>query len=168
MFYLKCLDPDKHRTHHYSKHISISSFRERGDLKMYTDEKLKRILEENKTIAVVGCSRDPKKPAHTVPKYMKEQGYEIIPVNPFADQILGEKVHKSLSEINKPIDIVDIFRPSEQCLEVVKEAVNLKPKVIWMQLGIKNEEAAQLAEKNGIEVIMDKCILVEHRNLIKK
>ena len=135
---------------------------------MYTDEKLKRILTESKTIAVVGCSRDPEKPAHTVPKYMKEQGYKIIPINPFADQILEEKVHKSLSEINEPVDIVNIFRPSEQCLEVVKEAVNLKPKVIWMQLGIKNEEAEQLAEKNGIEVIMDKCFYIEHKNLIKK
>ena len=135
---------------------------------MYTDEKLKKILQENKIIAVVGCSRDLKKAAHTVPKYMKEQGYKIIPVNPFADQILEEKVNKSLSEINQPIDIVNIFRPSDQCLEVVKEAVNLKPKVIWMQLGIKNEEAAQLAEKHGIETIMDKCILLEHMNLIKK
>jgi predicted CoA-binding protein len=139
---------------------------------MSTDEKLKGILEENNTIAVVGCSRDPKKAAHTVPKYMKEQGYKIIPINPFANQILEEKVHKSLSEINEPVDIVNIFRPSEQCLEVVKEAVKLKPKVIWMQLGIKNEEAAQLAEKNGekngIEVIMDKCFFIEHKNLIKK
>ena len=135
---------------------------------MYPDEKLKRILKDNKTIAVVGCSRDPKKAAHTVPKYMKEHGYKIIPVNPFADKILEEKVNKSLSEINEPVDIVNIFRPSEQCLEVVKEAVNLKPKVIWMQLGIKNEEAAQLAEKQGIETIMDKCILLEHKNLIKK
>jgi predicted CoA-binding protein len=135
---------------------------------MYTDEKLKRILEKNQKIAVVGCSRDPQKAAHTVPKYMKEQGYKIIPVNPFADLILEEKVHKSLSEINEPVDIINIFRPSEQCLEVVKEAVNLKPKVIWMQLGIKNEEAAQLAEKNGIEVVMDKCFYIEHKNLIKK
>ena len=135
---------------------------------MYTDEKLKKILQENKIIAVVGCSRDPQKAAHAVPKYMKEQGYNILPVNPFADQILEEKVYKSLSEINQPIDMVNIFRPSDQCLEVVKDAVNLKPKVIWMQLGIKNEEAAQLAEKHGIETIMDKCILVEHKNLIKK
>jgi predicted CoA-binding protein len=134
---------------------------------MYSDDKIKRILKENKTIAVVGCSRNPQKAAHTVPKYMKEHGYKIIPVNPFADQILEEKVHKSLSEITESIDIVNIFRPSEQCLEVVKEAVNLKPKVVWMQLGIKNEEAAQLAEKNGIEVIMDRCILLEHKNLIK-
>jgi predicted CoA-binding protein len=134
---------------------------------MYSDDKIKRILKENKTIAVVGCSRNPQKAAHTVPKYMKEHGYKILPVNPFADQILEEKVHKSLSEITESIDIVNIFRPSEQCLEVVKEAVNLKPKVVWMQLGIKNEEAAQLAEKNGIEVIMDRCILLEHKNLIK-
>jgi predicted CoA-binding protein len=135
---------------------------------MSTDEKLKRILEENNIIAVVGCSRDPEKPSHTVPKFMKEQGYKIIPVNPFADKILGVKVNKSLSEINEPVDMVNIFRPSEQCLEVVKEAVNLKPKVIWMQLGIKNEEAAQLAKKNGIEVIMDKCFYIEHKNLINK
>jgi predicted CoA-binding protein len=168
MSYLKYLDHNQYHTYHYSKHISISSFRERGELTMSTDEKLKRILEENNTIAVVGCSRDPEKPSHTVPKYMKEQGYKIIPINPFVDQILEEKVHKSLSEINEPVDIVNIFRPSEQCLEVVKEAVKLKPKVIWMQLGIKNEEAAQLAEKNGIEVIMDKCFFIEHKNLIKK
>jgi len=107
---------------------------------MYSDDKIKRILKENNTIAVVGCSRDPQKAAHTVPKYMKEHGYKIIPVNPFADQILEEKVHKSLSEITESIDIVNVFRPSEQCLEVVKEAVNLKPKVVWIQLGIKNEE----------------------------
>ena len=135
---------------------------------MNSEEKVKRILQDNKKIAVVGCSRDPEKPSHTVPRYMKEEGYKIIPVNPFADQILEEKVHKSLSEINEPIDIVNIFRPSEQCLEVVKEAVNLKPKVIWMQLGIKNEDAAKLAEENGIEVIMDKCFYIEHQNLIKK
>ncbi|WP_455279177.1 CoA-binding protein [[Eubacterium] cellulosolvens] len=134
---------------------------------MYSDDKIKRILKENKTIAVVGCSRDPQKAAHTVPKYMKEHGYKIIPVNPFADQILEEKARKSLSEITESIDLVNIFRPSEQCLEVVKEAVILKPKVVWMQLGIKNEEAAKLAEKNGIEVIMDRCILLEHKNLIK-
>ena len=118
-------------------------------------------------MAVVGCSRDQEKDAHRVPKYLKEHGYKIIPVNPSAEEILGEKVYKTLSEIKEPIDIVDVFRPSEECLDVAKEAVKINPKVIWMQLGIKNEEAAKLAEKNGIKVIMDRCIMIEHKRLIK-
>ncbi|MEW6456274.1 MAG: CoA-binding protein [Acidobacteriota bacterium] len=129
--------------------------------------KIKEILQKSKTIAIVGCSRDPEKDAHKVPKYLKEHGYKIIPINPSADEILGERVYKTLSEIKEPIDIVDIFRPSEECLGVVKEAIKIKPKVIWMQLGIKNEEAAKLAEKKGIEIVMDKCIMIEHKHLIK-
>jgi len=131
------------------------------------DIKIREILQKFKTIAVVGCSRDPEKEAHKVPKYLKEHGYKIIPVNPSAEEILGEKVYKTLSEIKEPIDIVDVFRPSEECLDVAKEAVKINPKVIWMQLGIKNEEAAKLAEKNGIKVIMDRCIMIEHKRLIK-
>jgi predicted CoA-binding protein len=134
---------------------------------MIDDKGLIEILKESKTIAIVGCSRDPKKAAHTVPKYLKDQGYRIIPVNPFAEEILGEKVYRTLSEIKNPIDIVNIFRPSEECLEVVKNTIKIKPKVIWMQLGIKNTEAAQLAEKSGIKVVMDKCMYIEHNNLIK-
>lgn len=134
---------------------------------MINDDKLMKILKEYNSIAVVGCSRDPKKAAYKVPKYLKEHGYEIIPVNPYADEILEEKVYKTLSEIEVPVDIIDIFRPSEECLEVVREAIKLKPKVIWMQLGIINMEAAKLAEKYGIKVIMDKCILIEHKRLFK-
>ena len=129
------------------------------------DEKIGKILIESKTIAVVGCSRDPEKDAHRVPKYLKEQGYKIIPVNPFADEILGEKVYKNVSEIKEPVDIVEIFRPSEDCLQVVKEAIKIKPKIIWMQLGIKNEEAAEFAEENGIKVVMDRCMMKEHQKL---
>jgi len=88
---------------------------------MIDDNDLKELLKKSKTIAIFGCSRDPKKAAHRVPKYLKEQGYEIIPVNPFADEILGIKVRKSLSEIGKSIDIVDIFRPSDECFQVIKE-----------------------------------------------
>jgi predicted CoA-binding protein len=132
---------------------------------MLSDKELKEILKSSKTIAVVGCSRDPEKEAHKVPKYLKEKGYKIIPVNPFAGEILGEKVYKNLSEIKEAVDIVDIFRPSEECLGIVKEAIKLKPKVIWMQLGIENKEAEKLAEENKIKVVMNKCIMKEHQKL---
>ena len=134
---------------------------------MIEDKELREILNESKTIAVVGCSRDPTKAAQTVPRYMKDQGYKIIPVNPFAEEILGEKVYRDLSEINDAVDIVNIFRPSEDCLEVVKEAVKIKPKAIWMQLGIRNTEAEKLAKKHGIKVVMDMCIYIEHKRLIE-
>jgi len=127
---------------------------------------IKKILESCKTIAVVGCSSNPEKAANRIPKYMKEHGYKIIPVNPNSENILNEKTYKSLSEIKENVDIVNIFRPSEECLEVVREAIRLKPKVIWMQLGIINEEAKKLAEKNGIKVVMDKCLMVEYKRLI--
>ncbi|MEW6455215.1 MAG: CoA-binding protein [Acidobacteriota bacterium] len=134
---------------------------------MMNDKEIKKILRESKTIAVVGCSRDLEKDAHKVPKYLKEHGYKIIPVNPFADEILGEKTCKILSEIEEPVDMVDIFRPSEECLQIAKEAIKIKPRVVWMQVGIRNEEAAKLAERNGIKVVMDKCIMIEHKRLIK-
>jgi predicted CoA-binding protein len=134
---------------------------------MLTDKELKEILRSSKTIAVVGCSRDPEKDAYKVPKYLKEKGYKIIPVNPFAEEILGEKVYKNLSEIKEEVDIVDIFRPSEECLGIVKEAIKLKPKVIWMQLGIENKEAEKLAKENKIKVVMNKCIMREHQRLFE-
>ncbi len=134
---------------------------------MVNNKELIKILRESKTIAIVGCSRDPEKDAHKVPKYLKEHGYKIIPVNPLADEILGEKVYKTISDIKEHIDIIDVFRPSEECLQVVREAIKLKPKVVWMQLGIENTEAAKLAEKSGIKVVMDKCIMIEYKRLIK-
>lgn len=134
-----------------------------------SDEEIKKILEESKTIAVVGCSREQEKDAHRIPKYLKERGYKIIPVNPFADEILGEKSYKALSEIKEKIDVIEIFRPSEDCLKIVEEVIKLKlkPNTIWMQLGIKNEEAAKLAEENGIRAVMNRCMMIEHRRLIK-
>jgi len=133
---------------------------------MDSDEELMKVLKESKTIAVVGCSRDPEKEAHRIPKYLKEHGYRIIPVNPFADKILGERVYKRLSDIKEPVDVIDVFRPSEECLDVVKDAIKIRPKAIWMQLGIKNKEAAELAKENGIKVVMDRCMMVEHRRMI--
>ena len=120
------------------------------------------ILKNSKTIAVVGCSSNPEKASNRIPKYMQGHGYKIIPVNPAADEILGEKCHKSLSEIKEKIDIVNIFRPSEECEAIVADAVKLKPKLIWLQLGIFNEKAGKIAEQHGIPIVMDKCIMVEH------
>ncbi|GIU71865.1 MAG: CoA-binding protein [Candidatus Nitrosocaldaceae archaeon] len=131
-----------------------------------SDEEIKDILKL-KRVAVVGISRDPNKAAHQVPKYLLEHGYDIIPVNPSADQILGRKCYKSLEEVEGEIDIVDIFRPSDQVMPVVKEAIKKKPKVIWMQLGIRNDEAAKEAEKHGIKVVQDRCMMEEHMRLYK-
>ncbi len=131
-----------------------------------SDEEIREILKL-KRVAVVGISRDPSKPAYQVPKYLLENGYEIIPVNPFADEILGKKCYKSLEDVREEIDIVDIFRPSEQVLPIVREAIKKKPRVIWMQLGIRNEEAANDAREHGIKVVQDKCMMEEHLRLIK-
>lgn len=126
---------------------------------------MKEILERYKSIAVVGCSTNPEKPAHYVPKYLQEKGYKIIPVNPFANDILGEKAYPSLIEVKDRFEIVEIFRPSEETPEIARQAVKKGAKVIWMQEGIKSEEAAKLAKKAGLEVIMDKCMLKEHKRL---
>jgi predicted CoA-binding protein len=133
---------------------------------MHEDNEIKKILTDYKNIAVVGASKDPSKASNDVLKYLKEHDYITFPVNPYADHILGEKVYHSLSEIKEPVDIVDIFRPRNEVYPIVEEALDLKPKVIWMQLGIENNKAARLAEKNGIEVIMNKCIMAEHKRLL--
>jgi len=130
----------------------------------HSDEEIKQIFSLKK-IAVVGMSRHTTKAAHFVPKYLTEQGFDITPVNPNTDEILGEKSYSSLSSIDHPIDIVDIFRPSEQVLSVVQDAIKLKPKVIWLQEGIHNSEAEELARSNGIMVIFNRCMLAEHQRL---
>ncbi|MEM2856903.1 MAG: CoA-binding protein [Candidatus Nitrosocaldaceae archaeon] len=127
---------------------------------------IKEILSY-KRVAVVGISRDESKAAHFVPKYLLEHGYDIIPINPFADEILGKKCYKSLDEVKEEIDIVDVFRPSDQVMQVVKEAIKKKPKAIWLQLGIKNEEASKEALRHGIKFIQDKCMMEEHIRLMK-
>jgi predicted CoA-binding protein len=133
---------------------------------MYKDNEIKKILTDYKNIAVVGASKDPSKASHDVLKYLKGHDYKTFPVNPYADNILGEKVYHSLSEIKEAVDIVDIFRPGNEVYPIVEEALDLKPKVIWMQLDIENNKAARLAEKNGIKVIMNKCIMAEHKRLL--
>ena len=131
------------------------------------DAQIRKILAESKTLAVVGCSRDPEKEAYKVPAYLQAHGYKIIPVNPFADEILGEKAVKSLADICEAVDLVDVFRPSADCLAVAQEALKMahRPKVFWMQTGIKNAEARALLEKAGILVVEDRCTKAEHGRL---
>ena len=120
------------------------------------------ILRTYKTIAVVGLSQDPEKDSYRVASYMKSNGYKIIPVNPTAYEILDEKCYGSLDEI-KEVEIVAIFRPAEEAGDIVDQAIRKKAKVVWMQLGIKNERAAEKARQAGLEVVMDKCTMVEHK-----
>lgn len=131
-----------------------------------SDEEIRRILTSSRYVAVVGMSRDPSKAAHYVPKYLIERGYVIYPVNPSAESILGLKVYKSLLDVPKPIDIVDVFRPSDQVGPVAEEAVKVRPRVFWLQEGIYNAEAVELVRRNGILPVWNRCMMREHRRLI--
>ena len=139
-----------------------------------TKDDVKDILTKYRTVAVVGVSRDPSKDSHRVAEYLQSQGFRVIPVNPTADEVLGEKCYKNLLEmpadVQKTIEIVDIFRPSSETPAIVEQAVKLKerhdkPYVIWMQLGIINEQAAETARQAGIVVVMNKCMMQEHSKL---
>ena len=139
-----------------------------------SQNQIKDILKKYRVIAVVGLSKDPEKYSHIVSAYLKQHGYRIIPVNPSAEEVLGEKSYKSLldipPEIQKTIEIVDIFRPPEDVPPIVEQAIKLKqtygkPFVVWMQLGIVNEKAAEAAERAGLTVVMDRCLMIEHHRL---
>ena len=133
---------------------------------MTDDRLLREILTRYKRIAVVGMSKNPEKEAHTVPKYMIERGYDVVPVNPTATEILGRKSYPNLSSVPGGYDIVDVFRPSPDVPAVVDEAIkDGRGKVIWTQLGIWNDEAAKKAEKAGFIVIQSRCIRTEHLRL---
>lgn len=135
-----------------------------GEEQNYT----KKVLEESHTIAMVGLSPSEDKPSNGVAKYLKKAGYRVIPVNPGYEEILGEKSYKSLSEIPDKVDVVDIFMRADKLLPIVEEAVKIKPKYIWLQLGILNEDAKVIAEKNGIGFVMDKCMKQEHAKHFRK
>ena len=135
---------------------------------------INEILTKYRTIAVVGLSRDPKKDSYKVSSYLKTKGYTIIPLNPYADRILGEKSYKGFFdmpfELQKKIEIVDIFRPSNFISVIVDEAIKLRhkhgsPYVIWMQLNIINDAASQKARNSGFTVIMNRCMMIEHSRL---
>ena len=117
------------------------------------------------TIAVVGMSPKPERPSHYVSIYMKGQGYNIIPVNPGHNEIAGIKCYPSLSEISEPVDVVDVFRRSEFILPIAESAINIKAKALWLQDGVINHEAAELAKNSGLIVVMDDCMLRRHRQI---
>ena len=120
----------------------------------------RQILEESSTIAVVGASRDPFKTAHSVPAQMQRHGWRIIPVNPYADEIFGERAYRTLADIPEPIDMVNVFRPSADATAVVRQAVAIGVPAIWLQLDIVSPEGRRLAEQAGIDYVEDTCIAV--------
>ena len=128
-------------------------------------ERLRRIYVETKTIAVVGASADPAKPAHQIPAYLQRQGYRILPVNPRGGELFGEHVYRALAEIDAPVDVVDVFRPADETPEVARQAAAIGAKVLWLQLGIASEEARRIAEAAGLTVIMDRCMGATHGEL---
>jgi hypothetical protein len=131
-----------------------------------SDEELRALLKGARRIVVVGMSKNPEKDAHTVPRYLLEHGYDVIPVNPTATEILGRKSYASLREVPGPIDLVDVFRPSEDVPPVVDDAIAVNAKTVWMQLGIAHREAAEKAKKAGLVVVEDRCMRTEHRRLL--
>tara|TARA_B100000965_G_scaffold328644_1_gene291783 strand:+ start:137 stop:616 length:480 start_codon:yes stop_codon:yes gene_type:complete len=147
--------------------------------KQMSDDQIKQILKNSKTIAMIGVSsekkgEDPKnlkrKPANVVMKYMQDFGYKVIPVNPFAkgEVINGEVVVESLDQISEPIDIVDIFRPSKETPGIAEKAAKIKSKVLWLQYGIQNDEAKKIAENANIQYVSNKCIKQEYQKLFQK
>jgi uncharacterized protein len=130
-----------------------------------SDESIKRLLQSIRTIAVVGLSTDPDKDSHKVASYLKNVGYEIVPVNPGGEAILGEKSYPDLGSVDRSIDLVDVFRPSEEIPEIMEQAQAIGAKVIWLQLGIRNDEAVRKARAAGTTVIQDACLYEEHSRL---
>ena len=129
------------------------------------DGEIRRILSYRR-VAVVGMSRDPSKDAHAVPLYLIRHGYDVVPVNPRAGEILGRRSYLSASAVDGPIDILDVFRPSDAALPAVLDALPKRPRVVWLQEGIHNEEAEEAAERAGAEVVFNRCMLAEHRRLV--
>jgi predicted CoA-binding protein len=126
---------------------------------------LRRILSSARTIAVVGLSAEWHRPSFFAAKYMQEHGYRIIPVNPRYAEILGERCHASLATIEVPVDIVDVFRRTEDVLPIAEQAIAIGAKCLWQQIGVKNLEAARIAAEAGLDVVMDRCVKIEHARL---
>ena len=124
-----------------------------------------KILNQYRTVAIVGASPNPERPSYRVASYLMEHGYQVIPVNPNAPVILGNTSYPDLSSIPEKVEVVDIFRKSEEVMPIVEEAIKIRAKVVWMQEGVINEEAAAKARGAGLLVVMDKCMLKEHQRL---
>ena len=131
---------------------------------------IKNILSKYKSIAMIGVSNDPTKASTIVMKYMQKYGFKVFPVNPKAkgQKILGEEVFEKITDIKDSVDIVDVFRPSNEVLDIAKDTISIKAKVLWLQLGIRNEEAKKIVEQNKIEYIEDKCTKMEYQKLFLK
>jgi len=134
------------------------------DQDTHTDDQIRKILSLSK-VAVIGMSKNPSKAAHYVPKYLSENGFTITPVNPSIDKILDKACYPSISDIPEFVEIVEIFRPSDDVLPFVRDAIKKKPRVIWLQEGIHNLEAEELARQEGIDVVFNRCMLAEHQRL---
>jgi predicted CoA-binding protein len=132
-----------------------------------SDDAIRRVLAETRTIAVVGLSSKPDRPSHDVAAYLQRAGYRIVPVNPRETEVLGEPAYATLRDIpaDVPIDVVDVFRRAEETPEVARDAVAIGARTLWLQLGIANDEARAIAEEGGLTVIMDRCLKVDHRRL---
>ena len=126
-----------------------------------SDEGIREVLSSTKTIALVGASPNPERPSHSVMHYMLDRGYRVIPVNPYAKEILGQKVMASLKDIQEPVDMVDVFRRPEAAGPLCDEAIAIGAKSVWLQLGVINEEGAKRAEAAGLKVIMDRCPAID-------
>jgi len=126
---------------------------------------LRRILKENRVLAVVGLSASWHRPSYFAAKYMLEHGYRVIPVNPQYPEVLGQKCYASLRDIPEKVDLVDVFRKTADVLPVARDAIAIGARVLWQQLGVKNEEAAALAREAGLETVLDRCVKIEHARL---
>ncbi|CAM3329347.1 CoA-binding protein [Tsukamurella ocularis] len=128
-----------------------------------TDDLIERILRDYDTITVVGASVDPAKAAHDVPAYMQHRGWRIIPVNPHADEILGEPVYRTLADVPEQVGLVDVFRPAEFTPDIARQAVAAGATALWLQLGIRSAEAREIAEAAGLLYVEDRCLIIEQR-----
>ena len=132
---------------------------------MSTIAQLRRILKENHTIAIVGLSADWYRPSYFAAKYMQEHGFKIIPVNPKYTEILGEKCYPDLKSIPDKVDMVDVFRKSADCAPIAHEAVTIGAKVLWLQIGVENDEARDIAQKGGLAFVQNRCVKIEYARL---
>ena len=128
---------------------------------------IEEILKQSKSIAIVGLSPDPGRDSYTVARYLQDQGYRVIPVNPAVDEVLGQKSYPDLVSIGEPVDLVNVFRRPDTVVPIARQAVSIGAKALWLQLGIVNEEAAEVARLGGLDVVMDRCTPVEHLRLVR-
>ena len=143
--------------------ITLNSALSPAGQALYQDPRvIQALLRDSSTIAIVGLSSDPQRASWFVASYLKKEGYRVIPVNPKAERILGEVCYPDLASIPEPVDLVDVFRPASECLAVARQAVAINAKALWLQLRLVNIEAAELAARAGLKVVVDRCVKMEH------